>query len=460
VIFESIISGKRNLFWVIFHVLLGFICTFTPYALIVWFYFILLSNFSNAIFQLRKGKSFLYITFITYLTSFEMLGRMTKSYPYVPLELSKYLLPIVSIIGVMNSNKKGNNLWLILGAFISIGLFFDFSGQRNFFDIVNNYFGVLAMTLGLYFLSKQSLSRESMNIILKFILLAILPSLVYCFIKTPDFEDISFRLNANFETSGGAATNQVSTVFGLGLFISFYFWYKRIAFSGNRIMDLVIGIAFLVQGLLTFSRGGIVVAVLCIILLILKNANNFNPRNIFLSVLGIVTLILVFNLIDDITGGKLILRYQGETEGTFNYGAEKDLKKITSGRSVIFQEDLKLWYKYPFFGCGVGVSRYLRGGSEEGVVASHLELSRLLAEHGVFGLVFFIYLVNIGIKLWRNIKIESWRLILFLLYLIALLTSFHSAMRTFVTPLLMALSSIGMYNVNKNGTKGIIYRSN
>jgi hypothetical protein len=459
-VIENIVSGKRNLFWVLFHAVLGLISTITPYALIAWFYFIILSNFSNAIIQLRKGKSFIYIALITYLISFEMLGRMTKAYPFIPLELSKYLLPLASIIGVMNSNKRSNNSWLILGICISFGLLFDYSGQRKFTDIINNYFGILAIFLGLFFLSKQRLNRESIIILLKLVLFAILSSLIFCFIKTPDFEDISFTLNANFETSAGAATNQVATVFGLGLFISFYFWYKRITFSGYRIFDIIIGIAFLVQGLLTFSRGGMVVAILCIVLLILKNTNNFNPRNLILAAFGITVVFVVFNLIDDVTGGKLLLRYQGETEGTYNYGAEKTLIKMTSGRSLIFEEDLKLWSQYPIFGCGVGASRLIRGGMNGAKVSSHVELSRLLAEHGVFGLIFFIYLVNLGIKLWRNIKFESWRLILFLLYLIALLTSFHSAMRTFVTPLLIGLSSIGMYNNKKNGTKSIIYRSN
>lgn len=459
-VFENIISGKRNLFWVLFHALLGLISTITPFALIAWFYFILLSNLNNAIFQLRKGKLLIYIALVAYLISFEMLGRMTKAYPFVPMELSKYLLPIASIVGVMNNNKRSNNVWLILGLFISIGLLFDYSGERKFTDIVNNYFGILAIFLGLFFLSKQNLSRESIIYLLKVILLAIIPALIYCFIKTPDFDDISFTLNANFETSAGAATNQVSTVFGLGLFISFYFWYKRVVFSGYRIIDILIGIAFLVQGLLTFSRGGMFVAIICILILILKNTNNFNFRNILLSVVGMVSVFIVFNLIDDITDGKLLLRYQGETEGTYNYGAEKTLKKMTSGRSLIFEEDLNLWAKYPIFGCGVGASRLMRGGMDGAKVSSHVELSRLLAEHGVVGMVFFMYLINLGIKLWGNIKIDSWRLILFLIYLIAILTSFHSAMRTFVSPLLIALSSIGMYKVGKNGNTSIIYRSN
>ena len=377
-VIESIISGKRNLFWVVFHAVLGVISTITPFALIFWFYFILITNFNSALIKLRNGKSFLYIALIAYLISFEMLGRMTKAYPFIPLELSKYLLPIASIIGVMNSTKKGNHLWLILGLFISIGLLFDYSGERKFTDIVNNYFGILAIFLGLFFLSKQSLSSEFIQIILRLILFAILPSLVYCFIKTPDIEDITFKLGANFETSGGAATNQVSTVFGLGLFLSFYFWYKRIAFSGNRIIDVIIGIAFLVQGLLTFSRGGMVVATISIMLLILKNTINFNPRNLILSAFGLVAVFVVFNLIDGVTGGKLLLRYQGETEGTYNYGAEKTLKKMTSGRSLIFEEDLNLWYDYPIFGCGVGASRLIRSRITDEKISSHVELSRLL----------------------------------------------------------------------------------
>ena len=459
-VFDSIISGKRNLFWVLFHAVLGVISTVTPFAIIFWFYFILITNFNKAIFQLRKGKSFNYIALVTYLSTFEMLGRMAKADPFIPVELSKYFLPIVSLIGASNSPQKGNKLWLILGAFITIGVLFDYSGQRKFFDIINNYFGILAMILGLHFLNKQNIAYKFIDILLKLIMFSILSCLIYCFIKTPDFEDISFTLNANFETSGGAATNQVSTVFGLGLFLSFYFWYKRIPFSGYRIIDMLLGIAFLVQGLLTFSRGGMVVSIICIFILVLINTNNFKPRNLILTIVSIVAVFFIFNIIDDITGGKLLLRYQGETEGTYNYGVEKDLKKITSGRSLIFEEDLKLWLNNPIFGVGVGASRYIRGGMEGATISSHIELSRLLAEHGVFGLIFFVYLINLGIKLWRNIKIEAWRLILFLMYLIAILTSLHSAMRTFVTPLLMALSSIGIYNVKKNGVNRFIHRSN
>ena len=456
--FKSLILGKRNLVWLIFHVLLGLICTATPVALIIWFYMVLITNINKAILNLKIGKPFIFIALFTYLIGFEMLGRMAKCSPFIPVETSKYLLILFGLIGTSVTGKYNYN-YLIITVLISISLFMDKMGVRNFSDIINNYFGVLGLCSSLMFLGALKYVDFNIGVVLKLLLFAILSSLVYSFNKTPDFEDIQFTLRANFDTAGGAATNQVSTVFGLGLLICFYFWYNRLVFSGSRYLDLAIGLAFLAQGLLTFSRGGIIVAIICILFFILMNSNNFNPRNLILVAFCMIAVFLVFNLIDDITGGKLLLRYQGETEGTYNYGVEKDLKKITSGRSMIFEEDLKLWSNFPIFGCGVGVSRHIRGGSDDQLVSSHVELSRLLAEHGIFGLFYFIALLNLGINLWRTSKINKSKAVYFILFLIGFLTTFHSAMRTFVTPLLIGLSVIGIQSVNKKN-EAIIHRSN
>jgi hypothetical protein len=153
-----------------------------------------------------------------------------------------------------------------------------------------------------------------------------------------------------------------------------------------------------------------------------------------------------------------LLRYQGETEGTYNYGAEKDFKKITSGRSLIFEEDLKLWYSYPVFGVGVGSSRYLRGGTDA-KVSSHIEMSRLLAEHGIFGLIYFIVLLGLGRDLWKMARTNSSKIIYFVLFFVGFLTTFHAAMRTFVTPLLISLSAIGIHS-NSKRNETIIHRGN
>lgn len=449
-VIENFIAGKRSLFWTVFHAMLGVICTITPFALIVWFYFILFSNIGKSLQKLKSGKPLLFIVLFTYLTSFEMLGRMAKTFPFIPTELSKYGLLVFGLLGILVSGKY-NVKYILIAILISISLFFDSSrGQRVFTDIINNHFGVLAICLSLSFLGSLRFEKFNINNILKLIVFAILPSLIYSFIKTPDFEDIDFQLKANFETSGGAATNQVSTVFGLGLVICFYCWYKKIIFSGYRWLDLLIGLGFFIQALLTFSRGGIFVSVVAILVLISFDFVKFNMKFIFIGFFSILTLVFIFSYIDSITGGKLYLRYQGETEGTYNYGVEKNLNKITSGRSLIFEEDLKLWFEYPIWGTGAGASRHIRGGGTE-KISSHVELSRVLAEYGIFGIIYFFSLFNIGIGLWHKFRLNKDYLIYFVIFLIGFLTTFHSAMRTFVTPLLISLSIIGL-RVNNRKT--------
>jgi hypothetical protein len=455
---ESIISDKRNLFWFIFHGFLGLVCTVTPFLLILWFYIVFISNVSKSISYLKTGKPYLFIALFAYLIGFEMVGRMAKTSPFIPVETSKYLLIIFGLLGMSVTGKYSRN-FLLVTILISVSLFIDDLSVRSFSDIINNYFGVLGLCLSVTFLIANRYVQFNMNGVLKLILFSVLPSLVYSFIKTPDFEDIQFTLRANFDTSGGAATNQVSTVFGLGLVICFYFWFKGLKLTSNRYLDLLTGLAFLAQGLLTFSRGGIVVGILASLILIAMSIKRININTLILVVVTTILIGFIFKSIDDFTGGKLSLRYQGETEGTYNYGAEKDLKKMTSGRSMIFEEDLKLWSQFPIFGCGVGVSRHIRGGSEDQKISSHVELSRLLAEQGIFGLIYFIALISLGIRLWKKSRIDKEMAIYFILFLIGFLTTFHSAMRTFVTPLLIGLSVIGIQSVKKKNAN-LIHRSN
>jgi hypothetical protein len=185
---ESIISGKRNLAWLIFHILLGLVCTITPFILIIWIYIIFISNLNKSISNLKNEKPFLFIALFTYLIGFEMLGRMSKTSPFIPVETSKYLLIIFGLIG-SNVTGKYNRNFFIITILISISLFIDKLGVRNFSDIINNYFGVLGLCLTVMFLIAIKYVDFNMNAILKLLLFAILSSLVYSFIKTPDLEE-------------------------------------------------------------------------------------------------------------------------------------------------------------------------------------------------------------------------------------------------------------------------------
>jgi hypothetical protein len=83
-------------------------------------------------------------------------------------------------------------------------------------------------------------------------------------------------------------------------------------------------------------------------------------------------------------------------------------------------------------------------------ITPHIEISRLLAEHGIPGLVYFILIMYLGWMIWiRRNKIPASDVI-FALYILAFASSFHSAMRTFVTPFLLAICAMSL---SKSQTK-------
>ena len=260
-------SDRRNLFWTITHIVLGFVCTLTPFALIGWFYFIFFTNFFKANRLLQQKKPAFFLMFFSYLISFEVLDRMARTSPFIPYELGKYFLVLMGILGIAALGVRSyKGLWMAI--LVTPAVFYDFSGQRVYFDIINYYLAPLAVGLGIAFADRFKITEIQLNQILKFIWLGCLASLVYTFIRTPDLDDIEFNLAANFETTAGHSSNQVSTILGLGMFLSFYSVLMKKKFSGNTIVDIIILIGFTFQGLLSFSRGGIIVPAIGIILLI------------------------------------------------------------------------------------------------------------------------------------------------------------------------------------------------
>jgi hypothetical protein len=435
-------SDRRNLFWTLAHIGLGFVCTLTPFALIGWFYLILLTNFikANSLLQ-RKKPAFFFILF-SYLISFELLDRMAKTSPYVPFEIGKYFLVLASIIGIIAFGVR-NNIGIWMAILVTPAVFYDFSGLRPSYDIINTYLAPLAVGLGIAFAYRLSITYLQFNQILKFIWWASLASLVFTYIKTPDFENISFSLKANSDTTAGHSSNQVSTVLGLGMFLSFYSVFKRLNFSGNRIFDIAILFGFTFQGLLSFSRGGMLVGVVGILMLLFVPESNKSKTNrntsLTIGLFALIALYGAFEIVNNITGGNLLLRYQGETAGTMLGTKEVTVDHFVTGRLGIFEQDVNLWTKYPIGGVGAGASRFLRDSERIGVSA-HVELSRLLADHGLPGLIYsFFFFIKFPYKIFRVNENSAHRVILLVLVIIAILSTFHAAMRTYVTPLFMIL---------------------
>lgn len=432
-------SPKQKLRWTIIHVILGVVSTVTPFALIAWFYVIFITNIKQALDSLKRKKIDYFLFLMMYLISFELLDRMAETSPFLPYELGKYFLVLSGVFGILVLGIR-NNVGMLLALLVTPAIFYDLSGQVVFFDIINYYLAPLAIGLGIAFIDRLNISEEGFDNLLRLLWLTTLSSLAFTMFRTPDLEDISFTLSAQSETTGGQSSNQVSTILGFGFFLSVYAVIKKLKFSGFLYGDVLVAGLFFFQGLLSFSRGGMIVAVFSIFVFIYYQSKRKRIQMLGYFFLGIIVLSVVFTITDDITDGKLLQRYQGETEGTLAGSKEKSADVLTSGRVSIFNEDIELWLENPLFGVGCGASRYVR--FEDRVVAAHIELSRLMAEHGLFGLLYFVILVFHFFRIRKVNKLTNYKALVSSLYILAILTTFHAAMRTYVTPMLILLASL------------------
>jgi hypothetical protein len=140
-----------------------------------------------------------------------------------------------------------------------------------------------------------------------------------------------------------------------------------------RVIVLGLLILFAAQSALTFSRGGLFIAFTSAMLTSLFLISNRRAR-IRLVVLGAALFLLgsyvILPKLEEFTRGTLVTRFRN-TEPTL--------------RDVIVADDLKTWEDNPVFGVGPGQAKY-RHKSFRISIAAHTEYSRLVAEHGIFGL--------------------------------------------------------------------------
>ncbi len=359
------------------------------------------------------------------------------------------------IIGIIKFGVK-NYLGFLLVFLLVPAMFFDYSGEVDNSSIVFNLLGPLNLGLVVCFFYKRKIGRSRFIKILRISILPLIAVLASTIIKTPSYSEMEFTLGANSAVSGGGGSNQISTLLGVGMFLSFIFLINRWKLTGKRLLDFLLFLLFGFQGLLTFSRGGMIGGILGILIVIffiitskssVKRKYNL-PQLAKIFVIASILMLLTFQVANNLSGGLLMLRYMGETEGTLAGTKEKTLDSFTTGRVSIFTEDLELWYDHFIFGVGAGASSYLRKGSQ--FYLTHVELSRLLSEHGILGLVYFLILLYLLVRLMTSSKTPMEKGILLAFFIIALYTTFHAAMRTYLTPLFIGFSLFDLQLTSNN----------
>ncbi len=235
--------------------------------------------------------------------------------------------------------------------------------------------GPFFLLIASWFFSHTKFSPQQLRQLLFVIVIPLLSVAFAALFFSVTSEDIQFTGESNFSTSGGFGPNQVSAMLGLGAFITTTCLLIFENISRYRVYLMLAAIFLSAQSVMTFSRGGIYNAIggiAVVAILELKRPSVAMRRIAPIIVLVVVFFVLVFPVMNNFTDGQLKERF--EDVGT-------------SARTEIAASDLQLFWENPLFGVGVGASYAFREPILDRKAVSHTEFSRLIAEHGMFGVM-------------------------------------------------------------------------
>lgn len=340
--------------------------------------------------QPRHALRALYVA--GYLSTADVLWRMTKA--TIPWEYSKYaLVLLVLLITIRRPVRVGLAQWaslyffLLLPAVVETVQYYGLTDNLRK-ELSFNLSGPFALAAVVFICSGLEDELPDMGRLLGWMLMPIISTSAIALYSTLTASSLNFSNHANFATSGGYGPNQVSALLGLGAFICLLL-ALNISSGQLRFGMLALGAVLLLQTLITFSRGGAFNFAIAASLLALHYVRSARARRILLVTLigGIgLTVFLVLPSLNAWTGGSFSTRFTNID---------------TTGRKDLAEADLKLFEENFLFGVGAGLSKNARGGAFRTGIASHTEFTRLLAEHGVLGLLSFGILLLIGIQAYR-----------------------------------------------------------
>lgn len=321
---------------------------------------------------------------IAYLIGCEVLWRMAQ----VPVwwEFGKYGAVAIALVAlVRRSSYSTPALPLVyLAALIPacVLTFVDVNPEEARAIMSSTMSGPFLLFVSCWFFSHVSFTPAQLRRTFFAIVIPLLSVGFATLFFTVTAEDIQFTGESNFATSGGFGPNQVSSLLGLGAFAALF---CLIAFRNStryRLFALLAALFLSAQSVMTFSRGGIYNAaagILAVVVLEFKEPSVAIKRIAPLVGLVAVFLIFVFPLLNSFTGGSLQERF--EDTGTTN-------------RTEIVETDLYIFLDNPILGTGVGGAYADREHFLGHKAMSHTEFTRLLSEHGFFGVVAMICLLS------------------------------------------------------------------
>lgn len=416
-------SQRRILLVFLAHALLGLVLIQAPGLSTIHAYSVIILG---ALFALTKTN--ICVAYVAaYVVGSEVLWRMTEASIF--WEGGKYAVVLILGLSILHQRKRRIPVFPLLyfllllpSSLFTLEVFDIFTAREA---ISFNLSGPLALFVSSWFFSGLKFNRRQYITILSVLVMPILTIAMYALFQTSMMDSVEWSNESMFATSGGFGPNQVSTMMGLGVIGSvLILLYGKLGRVVGVILALL-GAVFLAQGLLTFSRGGILAAVIVVVLLNVHIiiTRKLSAKYVFASI-AIIALVamVVLPSIDNFTQGFLSLRY-----------ADLNL----SNRDQIASVEISLFLSQPITGVGPGLGRLYTDA------AAHTEFVRLLSEHGILGAIGGLSLCAITLSNYLR-SAPTTRPVILSLAVWPLITMMHSAMRLAGVSYIFGLSFISV----------------
>ena len=385
-----------------------------------------------------------------YLVGVEVFLRMTGgnfNNEYIKVSVIFFML-----VGMVYSGFSMNSFIYVVFLFLLVpGILLTTTSASIFTDVkkvlVFNLSGPVCLGVVSIYTYNRRISFYELQNIVAVTGLPIIATTAYLFVYNPSVQSVITGTQSNFETSGGFGPNQVSTILGLGMFV---FFTQLILFSKSKKMQLLNGALMLMisyRAIVTFSRGGVITGVVMIIgvMFLLYFYSNLKTK-LKLSFVAVITGMLalsVWSYSSFQTSGLIDKRYANED------AAGRVKKDRLGGREAIINAELELFFNNPITGVGAGLGKEHRKSMITEDAATHNEIARMLAEHGLFGILGLLILLITPWALYNNNR-QNFYFLSF--YFFWLLTINHAAMRTAAPAFIYGLTLLSIIEIKDNDT--------
>jgi hypothetical protein len=400
--------------------------------------------FYSVIVAPKNMKTYEVLKACAYFVGAEVFFRMTKG--AISYEASKYLVIFFVLIGTFYKGLSGNGypyflylMFLIPSIFVaSTTLSFDANFRTNITFVLS---GPVCLGLAALFCYDKKITKAELSNVLLYMVLPIFALTTYVYFYAPSVKEVLNSTASNRETSGGFGANQVATVLGLGMLIMTVRLFtnsKSIMLKGINVILLIL-ISY--RAVVTFSRGGVLTAILAILAFCFVYYFNVSKRKrnevIIVFMLFCASLVATWFISSSDTVGLIDKRYTNKDV----LGREK--KDITTGRSDLFITELEGFVSSPFFGIGSSRAKDMRYEIEGQGVTSHSEVSRVLAEHGILGVAILLILIFKPLD-YRSRNKNNYYFYAFLCFWFVTIN--HSSMRIAAPAFIYALALLNVTN--------------